>query len=98
MLVPVRLSWPQRMLNELVNPGINIRLRISLNFSLWPTEPYCDRVRCHTINVPHQIQNPHTHSAWPRSNRSFVWKPRKIGKKFVTLNCFWSRFFLVLFW
>jgi hypothetical protein len=52
MLVPVHFSRSEGMLNEFIDPGVEVRLRVRLDFCLGAAEPNRDRIRCHTPCVP----------------------------------------------
>jgi hypothetical protein len=52
MLVPVRSTGTQGLVDELIDPGIDVGFGFGFNFRLGPAEPYRDGVRSHTRFVP----------------------------------------------
>ena len=50
MFIPIRLAGSQGLLDQIVHPGIHVRLGLGQNFRLVPPETHRDRV-CHTLNV-----------------------------------------------
>jgi hypothetical protein len=53
VLIPVCALRSEGLFDELIDPGIEVRLGLGLNFRLGPPEAYGNGVPCHTWLVPH---------------------------------------------